>query len=303
MKDQPTPFFLDRFQTLYPDRAFCASRPLALRVNTIRGDARSVRVDLKQFPALQAVPWYQDAFVLPDTNARQLEQITREGKAYVQSLSSMIPALILAPQAPELILDMAAAPGSKTSQLAALMENRGEIVANDIDRRRLFKLKAVLEILGVKNVTVVSMAGQSLWKRYPEAFDKVLLDAPCSMEGHLFYPSGKKIHNIAKLQRWLLRSAVSAAKPGGTVVYSTCSMAPEENEEVVDWILRKEKGRVELAAIGINIPEAVSGITAWQGRELDRSLSMTLRIPPVASMEQFFVARIRKVASSVANST
>lgn len=296
----PIPFFLERFRALYPGAVFSASRPLSLRVNTIRCNREELENDLGPFAPVPAA-WYGGAYSLPGVSARDLEELTETGKAYIQSLSSMIPALVLAPKPGERVLDLAAAPGSKTSQMAALMENRGEIVANDVDRRRIFKLKAVLSRLGVINATVVSRPGQGLWKAYPEAFDKVLLDAPCSMEGSLF-PPRKKIRAIAKLQRWLLRSAVSAARPGGTIVYSTCSMAPEENEEVVAWILEKEKGKIELAEIDLPIPEAVPGITAWQESSFDPSLSRTMRIPPTSQMEQFFVAKLVKTAATVPES-
>jgi len=307
MKENPeTSFFLERQRILYPrlTSPIPMRRTLSIRINTIRTGVESVKKSLKeQSIPFEEVDWYPDALRLPGAIARDitLTDLYRHGLIYIQSLSSMIPALVLNPTENDSILDMAAAPGSKTSQLAALMGNRGEIIANDIDKRRLFKLNAVLDMLGVENVSVTSYAGQSLWKQFPERFDKVLLDAPCSMEGTLFYPSPKKIRQFSKLQRWLLRSAVSSAKPGGEIVYSTCSMAPEENEEVVGWILEKEKGTLDLLDIRLSVPGVHKGVTSWNEKRFETSLGKTLRIAPSDIWEVFYVARLKKLKSNVSS--
>lgn len=296
-------FFQSRFQALYPGLPEAPQqKTLAIRVNTLRKSPSEVESFLKESSIpFERVAWYPDAFLLPSLTARECTVLPlyEKGEAYIQSLSSMIPALVLSPTEKDRVLDMAAAPGSKTSQLSALMGNRGKIIANDIDRRRLYKLNAVLDILGVTNVSVASFAGQALWQHYPEMFDKVLLDAPCSMEGTQIYSSAKKIKQISKLQRWMLRSAVSSAKPGADIVYSTCSMAPEENEEVIDWILKKEEGKVGLSPIRVAVPEAVPGITSWQESRYHPSVSMTMRIRPTKVTEPFFVAHLVKKTTTV----
>src|SRR3989344_419590 len=137
----------------------------------------------------------------------------------------MIPALILNPKPGEKVLDICAAPGSKTTQIAAMMENKGELVANDINQIRVYKLESNLKMQGVTNVIVTKLPAEAIWKKVPEQFDKTLVDVPCSMEG-IFYCgdpktfthwSTKKVHYLAKHQKLILRSAVSATKPGGTI--------------------------------------------------------------------------------------
>ena len=233
--------------------------------------------------------------------------VYKEGKVYIQSLSSMIPALILSPTKDDVVLDMAAAPGSKTTQMAMMMNNGGQIVANDMSHERLYKLKANLAQQSVTNTTCSHSAGQSLWQRYPEYFDKVLLDAPCSMEGRFDGTdpetfddwSTKKIKRLSKLQKWLLRSAVSATKVGGTIVYSTCTLAPEENEEVINWILEKEARTVQLEDISIEGLEMMNGLTSWQDKQFTPELTKTKRILPSNTMEGFYIAKIKKIQSNV----
>jgi 16S rRNA (cytosine1407-C5)-methyltransferase len=255
--------------------------------------------------------WIKNALILPEHTTRQLTDLPefKQGLFYIQSLSSMIPGLVLDPKEDEVVLDMAAAPGSKTTQMAAMMNNKGKIIANDNSRQRTFKLKQNLDHQGVTNTGVISMDGQAIWKKYPEYFDKVLLDAPCSLEGTFCtlkpesysYWSEKKIKQFSKLQKWLLRSAVSATKPGGTIVYSTCTISPEENEEVIDWILEKEKNTVELEEIQIKDLERYPAFTTYKNKTFHPNIRKTLRILPSTEMEGFFVAKLRKSRSNVTN--
>lgn len=242
----------------------------------------------------------------------------KEGYFYVQSLSSMVPALLLDPKPGEKVLDITAAPGSKTTQMAMMMGNTGKIVANDSSRVRLYKLEANLRIQGVKNVSISNMPAEGVWKAYPEFFDKVLVDVPCSMEGRFatYEPdtykgwSVAKVKNLSHLQKWILRSAVSCCKVGGRIIYSTCTLSPEENEEVIDWILEKEEGNVKvedfsrlsgtppMAWAMVNLKYS-NGITEWEGKTYHPSVTKTARILPSATMEGFFIAVLKKVKSNV----
>lgn len=281
----------------------------SIRINTIKnGLHKGEQVLGTQENILEKVPWYSDAYTVPTKTIRELTETAayKDGLFYIQNLSSMLPALILSPTKTEKVLDMAAAPGSKTTQIATLMQNKGEVIANDLSRKRLYKLKENLTTYGVTNTTITNIPGQFIWKKYPEYFDKVLVDAPCSMEGRIntldpkSYQdwSPKKIKELATRQKFLLRSAVLATKPGGTIVYATCTLSPEENESVVDWVLKKEQGHIEIAPIAIPNLTLSEGLTQWQKKKFDPTMQHTARVYPSTSMEGFFVAKIKKLSSS-----
>lgn len=293
-------------------QSFCYKKPTTFRANTLKISADDLAQQLtKQGIEFERMPWYPDAFVLtgplheePNTTKDQLldTDLYKNGCLYVQSLSSMIPPIVLDPKPGETVLDIAAAPGSKTTQMAAMMENRGEILANDKSYVRVYKLKANLAHQGVTNTIVTQKAGQILWQQYPDYFDKVLVDVPCSMEGRFFTKdpksyagwSTKKIKSLVQIQRFLLRSAVSATKRGGRIVYSTCTLAPEENEGIIDWILKKEGKQLDVLPIGHQFPDAVQGITRWNEKQYHPDVVKTLRILPSETMEGFYIALLRK---------
>ena len=276
-----------------------ARRFTTLRVNTLRSSA----VDLLRFFREAAVkhervPWYPDAFVLRDLRERDVEawDAYREGRLYLQSLSSMIPALALGPRPGERILDIAAAPGSKTTQMSALMGNEGRILANEIDSIRAQRLAYNLRLQGCTNVEVRIGRGEKLGEEMPEHFDRVLLDVPCSGEGRfiVFEPatsrswSTRNVSDCVRLQRRLIASGVRALKPGGLLVYSTCTLNLEENEKMVQWALETLPLKTE------KIPLAIPG--AWEGmsRGLAPGISAAVRIFPDVRREGFFVCRLRK---------
>lgn len=289
-------------------------RVTSFRVNTLKASISEVRTNLATAGyQVQGVPWWPAAFYLPDLSVRKLfHSDYQEGKLYVQGLASMLPPLVLQPQASDQVLDLTAAPGSKTTQLAALMANGGHILANDLSPVRLFKLQANLRLQGVTNTQVRRGPGELLWQKFPEQFDRTLVDVPCSMEGRIQLNdpesyqdwSLRKIKELSLRQRMLLRSAVSATKPGGVIVYSTCTLAPEENEAVVNWLLEKEEGRVVIEPVELDLAGtpsllATSGLTVWQDQTFHSSLNQTLRIYPSQLFEGFFLAKLRKLSSTV----
>jgi len=283
--------FLERLETIVPPEklrevllAYTVQKPTTLRVNTLKATVEEIK---KIFDDAHIQYEQSDispiAFIVKNEKRELLDLAAYAGGLfYIQSLSSQIPALKLDPQKDEKILDIAAAPGSKTTQIAALMENTGEIVANDNSRIRGYKLEANLKTQGVTNTKITISAGQSIWETYPEYFDRTLVDAPCSMEGTFTttnpktyeHWSPKEIKELVQRQKWLLRAGVSATKPGGIIVYSTCTLEPSENDNVVEWLLRKEKGKVEL-------------------------IEPMTHILPSDIMEGFFVAKLKKVASTI----
>jgi NOL1/NOP2/sun family putative RNA methylase len=248
------------------------------------------------------ISWYRDGYwVRSDPGlGNRLEHFL--GYIYIQDAASMVPALVLDPRPGELVLDMAAAPGSKTTQMAQLMENTGLIVANDCSRSRLRGLSGNLDRLGVLNTVVTYGDGKGIGRRLPEYFDRALLDAPCSAEGTLRRSQEALmrwgewgIERMARLQKGLIRSGFRALKPGGVMVYSTCTFAPEENEGVVDYLLKKEENaRVE--SITLEGLRFRPGVLEWQGRIYDPQVGGCIRIYPQDNdTEGFFVARIRKI--------
>ena len=315
--------FLERLKNIVPVEkqvdvleALSQRRPSTLRANTLKITASQLQEKLKKLGVeLEPVTWWENAFIVKNIPLRQLTELDlyKQGYFYVQSLSSMLPPLILDPKLGEKVLDITAAPGSKTTQMAALMENLGEIVANDNSPIRVLRMEANIRIQGVTNTRIEKGAGQTLWTKYPEYFDKTLVDVPCSMEGRMCaidpksfeHWSTKKIKELTERQRFLLRAAISATKPGGTIVYSTCTLAPEENEGVIDWILKKEKDAVEvepiksLAFIGKLSFETTSGMTSWNTREYDDHVRQTVRVLPSPTMEGFYVAKLKKIKSNI----
>lgn len=254
--------FTNRLHLLYQDnkeevlKTFSEEKPITFRINTLKSSRQEMfNVFANHTLHIEPVSWYDTAFIFrgPKSSLTTLPEY-RQGKFYIQNLSSMIPALALEPTQGNSVLDIAAAPGSKTTQLAVMMGGEGELVANDISRARIFKLKDNLSQQGITTIKILNLPGERLWRKYPEYFDRVLVDAPCSMEGRITTSdpdsykdwSVKKIKELSHRQQYLLRSAITATKVGGIIVYSTCTLAPEENEGVIDWILEKEGDAVSL---------------------------------------------------------
>lgn len=291
-------------------KSFKHHQPTTFRANLLKISTSKLENELKKRSInFRKVEWYKDAFILDDMEQKTLTQtdLYEQGMLYIQSLSSMIPPLLLDPRPDEKVLDITAAPGSKTTQMAAMMKNLGEITANDKSTVRNYKLTANLKIQGVENTIITHFPGQIIWQKYPEYFAKTLVDVPCSMEGRInLYEeksyedwSTKKIRFLEGVQKYLLRSGVSATRPGGTIVYSTCTLAPEENEGVIDWILKREKGVVEVEEIKINIPEFSPALKVWNTIVYNEQVQKTKRVLPSTLMEGFYVAKLRKLKSNI----
>ena len=310
--------FRDRLQAILPTEHFAAcwqslatEQSTAFRANALKGtpDALASELTAKGF-ALTPLDWKADAFVIPAAQRRALTECTayREGRLYIQNPSSMVPPILLAPQREECILDLGAAPGSKTLQLAEMMGNQGSIWAVESVRGRFFRLRDNLARHGAENVQTHLTDGTRIWRRHPERFDRVLLDAPCSSEGRFradapktyAYWSEKKIAESSRKQRRLCYAAVQCLKPGGVLVYSTCTFAPEENEAIINRVLRQFAGALTVEDIALPFDNVASGLSEWRGRkEFDAQVQRAKRILPLGGMEGFFVCRLRKTASTV----
>jgi len=228
------------------------------------------------------------------------------GHYILQSPSSFLPVMTLAPQPNERVLDMAAAPGGKTTYIAQLMKNTGTLVANDIKKERLKSLNANCHRLGVSNLVISLQDGRKLPNMFKK-FDRVLLDAPCSGLGVIARDPQIKVQKtyrdvmkLSHLQKELILAAIDCvdahSKTGGYIVYSTCSISVEENEWVVDYALKRRY--VKLVETGLEVGEP--GLSNFKQQRFHPSLKMAKRVyPHVHNMDGFFVAKFRKFANGV----
>jgi NOL1/NOP2/sun family putative RNA methylase len=216
------------------------------------------------------------------------------GYYYIQRLESMIPPLILRPKPHELILDLCAAPGSKTTQLAQLMCNSGRIIANDIATKRLKALAGNVERLGILNVSITQFDA----RKFPEItkFNKILVDVPCSAEGRSFKERPLWVSKkLAVKQRKILERAIEIAQSRATIIYSTCTLSPLENEAVVNYVLKKFDD-VKVERVKLRGVKFVKGVKAWQGKEFDKEVCKCARFyPHISKTGGFFVAKLRKL--------
>ena len=212
-----------------------------------------------------------------------------------------MPVLLLDLAPGQRVLDLCAAPGGKTAQIALALGNAGTVLANDFSPERIAALQGNLDRLGIVNVSTTWADGGN----YPAAagpFDRVLVDAPCSSEGTLRRNRGlidrvgpERSLRMASRQRALLRKAVKLCRPGGRIVYSTCTFAPEENELVVADVLERLGGRLKLLPAAVPGLVAAPGITHWQGRTLPAELACCLRVwPQQNDTGGFFIAVLEK---------
>ena len=249
------------------------------------------------------VAWCPNGYeIIPECLA-DYQQLADSGRGYVQNAASWLPVLALTPEAGERVLDLCAAPGGKSSHIQALANGQADLVCNDNSKPRLIKLQANLKRLNVPAEFMLADA-RHISRRQLEAFDKILLDAPCSGEGLMSLNAGDAslfdswsvahIRRLSDLQKRLILEAWRLLKSGGTLVYSTCTMAPEENEVVVDWLLRRQSD-AELIPIDIApLPDRAPVVQSWNNRALTHDLGGCLRLMPGRLTEAFFVAAVHK---------
>lgn len=266
---------------------YIKQRLVTLRANTIKSNKETIKQKLQQVGIeTEEVSWNKDALIIKNVKEEEIKKldIYENGEIYLQSLSSMLPPIILEPKAGENILDMAAAPGGKTTQIAAITGNKAFITACEKNKIRADRLKYNLQKQGIGCVNVMLEDARKLSDFF--SFDKILLDAPCSGSGtmNVFDNSFNKelVDRSSKTQEDLLKKALKILKPGGEMIYSTCSVLNQENEELLKRVL--PKNNAEIIAI-----EKIEEIPS-----LPTSIDGVLCVGPTELYEGFFVAKIKK---------
>ncbi|MDD5041807.1 MAG: NOL1/NOP2/sun family putative RNA methylase [Candidatus Peribacteraceae bacterium] len=327
----------DRYAALTDLAALNAAsdRPLrkSARVNTLKCSVENFKDwAVEKGWSLTPVPWWSEGFFIDRTDlsialGRDIRHLL--GHFYMQEAASMLPVALLDPQPGEAVLDLCAAPGSKTTQIAARFSPtpdpspggggefaRGVVVANDMQEKRLRILNDALQRTGATSVVITRKVGQWFSKHLTERFDRVVCDAPCTAQGTarkdpaaLQYCSTDSIAKAARLQYQLLEAAVHAAKVGGRIVYSTCTLTPEENEGVVLEILNKFSDQLEVvhpkealpSGLKWDMSAAISDSETVQKtlRPTPNALYPFLRLwPQTYDTEGFFCAVLKKVQST-----
>ena len=277
----------------------------SVRINPLQGDPSTTLSEMVNLGWKgTASPWCESGYSIQE-GFEQLRDsaLIDKGKIYIQNQASWLPVVSLQPQPGERILDVCAAPGGKTSHIAAILRNNGHLIANDNSRPRLMKLQANLIRLGAKAELSLYDATR-LKHTLHTTFDKILLDAPCSGEGLIDLRSPASldawsvahIRRLSDLQRRLIHQAWQLLETGGLLVYSTCTTAPEENEAVIDWLLRREPSAA-IEASSTAIDGAYTGILTWGEQDYDTSLQLATRLAPGNGREAFFTCIIKKYPS------
>jgi len=296
--------FQERYSQLTDWTAFitCSTKFLrrSIRVNTLKTTISDVKKSMKNWN-LTPIPWCKEGFWIEHITGRRDIGNTLEhqlGLVYVQEAASMIPPIVLDPKPGDKVLDMCAAPGSKASQIAAMMKNKGTLVANDYTGIRIKPLGLNLQRCGVSNEIVTIMHGHRFKNM---EFDKILVDAPCSGTGTvrkslktLKIWNANMVKRLAATQKQLLFTAFNNLKIGGTLVYSTCTLEPEENEGVIDFLLNKCPD-ARLEKIEINGVKRSNPILLFEDKKYHQDIKKCLRIwPQDNDTEGFFIAKITK---------
>ncbi len=296
----------------YTKAIFSQRTITVIRINNLAEDPKRITDALRKYNIeIITVPWSPNTYIINNFDKSDLGETDeyKKGLFYIQNLSSILPIVELDPQKNDVILDMCAAPGSKTSLICSITDNNAEITANEEDYRRLSKLQNVLNQFHCRNVTLTQKDGRAFGNIYPDHFDKVLLDAPCSGEGLIYlrgekplrFWSIKKIKYLSRIQKGLLVSAFDSLRAGGTLIYSTCTLEPEENEGVISYLLDERKNAsienidlIENDTFKDYSKYIVPGIKKWSGKTYDRDVRKAIRIIPSSEMQGFFIAKITK---------
>jgi NOL1/NOP2/sun family putative RNA methylase len=308
--------FIERLRYVVPGEywdtvlsSFSTHKPAVLRINTILTSADKLIYKLQEEGfQIQRLDWKPDALLIPREQRSRIINCHwyQKGHLYSQNLSSQLAPMVLNPQPGEEILDLCAAPGGKTLQMACMMADTGRIAAVEKSKARFFKMKANLKHQQVSCVDIYLTDGAGVWRKTPQRFDRVLLDAPCSSESRFQTHKPKtyehwklkKIKEMARKQKILLLSAIRCLKPGGVLVYSTCSFSAEENEAIIDFALKRFAGALQVEPITLPIENTQPGLLSWQDKTFDPQVRHSVRVLPNLLMDGFYLCRLKKLANT-----
>lgn len=305
--------FLSRLQEIVPSEywqavnaSFATETRPCFRVNTLKTTVQDVLKKLSELKiAVQAVEGLPAAFYIEPDKKSELShhELAINGDIYFQDAGSQYIADLVGAKPGKEVLDLAAAPGGKTLAIASAMQNKGRLAAVEAVKNRFFILRENIERSGASIIESFLKDGAKVGRQTPDRFDKVLIDAPCSSESRFNvrepnsfqYWSLKKVRDMQRKQKQLLYSAILACKPGGKVIYSTCSFSPEENEMVVERQLKLWEEQLRIMEIELPITSYHDGLTQWQGKSLNPELSKAKRILPNEWLSGFFVCVLEKL--------
>lgn len=293
----------ERFDAII--KTFDTPKQVTFRVNTLKSSPEELEAELAASEiAYEPIGWLEGVYRIAPEDKLRLTQTDAfyGGRLYIQNLASMIAPLLLAPKPEETVLDLAAAPGGKTLMLAGMMQNTGWLSAVELSRERFFRLRDNLQSQGVTNAHTYMTDGRSVGKKCPEMFDRILLDAPCSSEAHfkthepksMSFWSIHKVKETSKLQRRLLLSAFDALKPGGKLLYCTCSFSPEENESPLQHLLERHGDRLKTLPLTLPFDNIQKPLERWGKEIYDERIQNGVRILPTDTIDGFFLCLLEK---------
>jgi len=271
-------------------------KEFSFRINKHKADKKVVDELRKEGFYPKAISWSEYVYTLPIEERKKITKSNpyTQNKIYIQNLSSIIAANSLYINEDDWILDLAAAPGGKS---LIFSEKAKKVSAVEPDKKRFFRMKRNFKEHGAKNIQTYNKDGRFVYKATGELFDKVFLDAPCSSEAHIdgevTWWNLKRVKRFSKLQKELIISAFNSLKVGGEMIYATCTFSPEENEENIDFLLKKYPN-AEILEVNLPIDNIQEGITKWEDKEYNPEVKKAIRILPKDAYSGFFFCKIRK---------
>jgi 16S rRNA C967 or C1407 C5-methylase (RsmB/RsmF family) len=290
--------FEERVKKINPEilKGLKEKEEFSFRINKHKADLEVIE-DLKKegfFP--KKVEWNNYVYTLPISERKKITKSSpyTQNKIYIQNLSSIIAALSLNVNEDDWVLDLAAAPGGKSLIFSEIAK---KVSAVEPDKKRFFRMKRNFKEHGAKNIQTYNKDGRFVYKATGELFDKVFLDAPCSSEAHIdgevTWWNLKRVKRFSKLQKELIISAFESLKSGGEMIYATCTFSPEENEENIDFLIKKYPN-AEIVEVDLLIDNIQEGITEWEGKEFSEEVKKAIRILPKGAYSGFFFCKIKK---------